>query len=157
MSISFRLECKFHGARYEASRLLPYSGFPAHLSSSEDARLHPRQADSKNSRWFSRISLSAAGVWNNFRRTSSDFSSAVKHFAHPKARTDVADTISVCAATQVHVRRSCDSPFHLRNLPLFAKFACRRNLETGGFDPQTLPWLSHCIDRQQCAQLIIAL
>ena len=79
----------------------------------------------------SRISLSAAGVWNNFWRTSPDSSSAVKHFDRSKTHTDVANTISISVATQAHVQPSCDSLFHLQKLPLFAKVAGPRNLKRG--------------------------
>ena len=85
-----------------------------------------------------RISLGAAGVWNNFRITSSDCQAAVKHFARPKSSTDVANIVSVCAVTQLHVRDGRNSIFHLRKLALFAKFACPKNFKRRAQLP-TLP------------------
>ena len=58
------------------------------------------------------------------------------------------------------LRRRCDSLFHLRKLPLLAKFACPRNLK-GGLDPQSplgAPLVVYCcpITRTFCFVVLFA-
>ena len=81
--------------------------------SSEDARLDPVLADSKNLPLFPWMMLlefcSAQWVRETIFATS-DRSTAIRQFCL-KRRTDVASTIGVCDAMQVHIRCSCDQSF----------------------------------------------